>query len=52
MDVNKELDSLRATMNLENLELDNQDMKYCKKILKGELTADQACKNLLKKYIQ
>lgn len=49
-DINKVLESLKATMSFENLKLAEADLKACERILRGEITADRSCAEIVKKY--
>lgn len=52
VDIDKRISSIKASMAYEGLELSDKDIEDCRKILLGEMTADESCKQILDRYNQ
>jgi hypothetical protein len=48
--IKKDLDNIKATMAFENMKLNREEIKVCRKILKGECSGDEARQMILKGY--
>lgn len=44
------LRSVIGSMHLDEFDLTDEEIETCRKILEGEITAEEACKKVIKKY--
>lgn len=44
------LNSIIASMNYEGLTVSEEDIQDCRKILNGELSADESCLKIIRRY--
>lgn len=48
--VEERLNSIIASMNYEGLTVTEEDIEDCKKILNGEISADESCLKIIRRY--